>query len=728
MEKRKWFKILVVDADPQFLDITVRSLKNADYEIYSASNGTDCLAILSRNKPDIMLLDIMLPDINSSDICKKIKSDPEFSSVFVILLSSLKNSINDAPEGMNCGADDYVMKPVESLELLSRVGTACRIIAAEKEIIGATASSSYILFESSNEKITGSNTGVINLTNKDSDELIGYHKSTSNHIDLKISKLENNFKALIEKATDGIVLLSADGIFKYISPTARKLFGYEASEEIASKPADLTHPDDLPMVLMELVRLQKDPLYIPTLQYRFASKNGNWIWIESTCSNLLSDPAVESIVLNFRNINDRKLAENALLESERLLMESQKVAHLGSFVWNISGDLWKSSKILDEIFGIDENYTRSFDGWTNLIHPDWKAIMSDYVTIEVLEKHKKFDKEYQIIRQSDKKTLWVHGLSELEFDANNKPSLLIGTIIDITERKMAEIELHRSHEELEKSKLATLKLLEEVIKENEARKKSEEKYRLAKNEISKLNIELENRVIQRTAQLDAANKELEAFAYTVSHDLRAPLRAIDGFSKFLIEDYSVNLDEEGKRLIGLIRKNTQRMDQLIINILALSRVSRGDHRESDIDMTKMVMSMYNECVTSDTTKKMNFKCDPLPNAFGDSIYIKQVWTNLISNAVKFSSLKSNPLIKVGGSVKDGFNVYYIKDNGAGFKQEYAHKLFGVFQRLHKADEFEGTGVGLAIVQRIIHRHGGEVWAESKEGEGATFYFSIPVKK
>ncbi|MGA2407259.1 MAG: ATP-binding protein [Bacteroidales bacterium] len=169
------------------------------------------------------------------------------------------------------------------------------------------------------------------------------------------------------------------------------------------------------------------------------------------------------------------------------------------------------------------------------------------------------------------------------------------------------------------------------------------------------------------------------------------------------------------------------MDKLITDILALSRVSRGETRVSKVNMTKMAMSMFNEVISSEMKGKINFVIDKLPEAIADSTYIKQVWINLISNAIKFSSFKKKPEIKIGGYTEKEFHVYYVNDNGVGFNQEYAHKLFGVFQRLHKADEFEGSGVGLAIVQRIIHRHGGEVWAEGKENKRATFYFSLPLK-
>lgn len=252
------------------------------------------------------------------------------------------------------------------------------------------------------------------------------------------------------------------------------------------------------------------------------------------------------------------------------------------------------------------------------------------------------------------------------------------------------------------------------------RKKAEEK-------ISQLNAELEKRVLGRTSQLEAANKELEAFAYSVSHDLRAPLRAIDGFSKFIVEDFGTKLEPEGKRLLTLIRSNTLKMDKLITDILALSRVSRGEHKVFRVDMRKMALSMYNEVASPDIRKKISFVIDEFPEAYADPAYIKQVWINLISNALKFSSCKKKPEIKIGGYTENGFHVYYIRDNGVGFNPEYSHKLFGVFQRLHKSEEFEGSGVGLAIVKRIVLRHGGNVWAEGAEGKGATFYFSLPMK-
>ena len=224
--------------------------------------------------------------------------------------------------------------------------------------------------------------------------------------------------------------------------------------------------------------------------------------------------------------------------------------------------------------------------------------------------------------------------------------------------------------------------------------------------------------------MEAANKELEAFSYSVSHDLRAPLRAIDGFSGILLEDHSDKLDEDGNRLLEVVRQNAQNMGQLIDDLLAFSRLGRKAVELSPIDMTDLAKSVFEE-LNSDSERRPQLKIENIPPAQGDRALLRQVFVNLLSNATKYSRTKDHSLVEVGGRTENGNNIYYVKDNGAGFDMQYVNKLFGVFQRLHSPEEFEGTGVGLAIVQRIIHRHGGRVWAEGKVNEGATFYFTLP---
>lgn len=247
----------------------------------------------------------------------------------------------------------------------------------------------------------------------------------------------------------------------------------------------------------------------------------------------------------------------------------------------------------------------------------------------------------------------------------------------------------------------------------------------AEKEVKRLNVDLERRVQKRTADLEFANKELEAFAYSVSHDLRSPLRAISGFSRFLQEDFSDKLAEDGNELIEKICANVRRMQGMIDDLLNLSRVSRGELKLAEVNMSELVNKIYNDVSTEQEKGEFVFSVSDMPDAFGDYNLICHVWDNLVSNALKFSAKSDTKRIEVGGEAEDEMNVYYIKDFGVGFNPERKDQLFDVFQRAHSEKDFKGAGIGLSIVQRIIKRHGGEIWAEGKPNEGSTFWFTIP---
>jgi signal transduction histidine kinase len=228
-------------------------------------------------------------------------------------------------------------------------------------------------------------------------------------------------------------------------------------------------------------------------------------------------------------------------------------------------------------------------------------------------------------------------------------------------------------------------------------------------------------------RLETANKELESFSYSISHDLRSPLRAIDGFSRILLKEYGGNVDSEGKRLLDIVRTNAQRMGQLIDDLLAFSRVGRAEMKLSEINMEELANKVSEELKAGTTDRMPQCEVGSLPPAYGDRAMIRQVFSNLLANAIKFTRPREEARIEVGGREDGAENVYYVKDNGVGFDAQYGHKLFGVFQRLHDMDEFEGTGIGLSIVKRIVEKHDGRVWAEGVLNEGATFYFALPKR-
>ncbi|HYA15349.1 MAG TPA: ATP-binding protein, partial [Syntrophales bacterium] len=230
---------------------------------------------------------------------------------------------------------------------------------------------------------------------------------------------------------------------------------------------------------------------------------------------------------------------------------------------------------------------------------------------------------------------------------------------------------------------------------------------------------------ERTAQLEAANKELESFSYTVSHDLRAPLRAIDGYARIILKKQGDKFDEDTLRQFNDIRSNSQMMGKLIDDLLAFSRLSRKDMSKSQLNMVDLIGEEWKRLNDINPDRKMNLIVNNTPFGYGDAALIKRVYHNLLSNAVKFTKLRDEAIIEVGGYNDGNEDVFYVKDNGIGFDMKYYDKLFGVFQRLHNNPDFEGTGVGLATVQRIVHRQGGRVWAEGKVNEGATFYFTLP---
>lgn len=295
----------------------------------------------------------------------------------------------------------------------------------------------------------------------------------------------------------------------------------------------------------------------------------------------------------------------------------------------------------------------------------------------------------------------------------------IGYLADAFNGMLAEIDQRTAALEQSNARLAA------QIRERE---QAEQARLRAEEELRRLNLELEQRVAARTKELAAANKELESFSYSVSHDLRAPVRAIAGFSKLLAEQHEAQLDAEARRKLGIVRGEAARMGALIDDLLAFSRLGRQPLQTKSVDMEELVRMNIDTLNAGHAGTPPQVRIGKLPPALGDRSVLAQVWANLLANAYKFSAKKERPAVEVNAISDEREHVYFVRDNGVGFDPRYVEKLFGVFQRLHDPTEFPGTGVGLALVQRIVARHGGRVWAQGQPNEGATFYFSLPRKE
>jgi PAS domain S-box-containing protein len=629
--------VLCLEDSPQDAEIMRELLIDAGYDL-----NMDCTAaekefvsLLRSHKYDLILSDFKLPGFDGFAALKwSVEICPEVP--FICVSGTLGDET--AVELLKKGAVDYVLKN----NLIRLPSAIQRALEEAKE------------------------------------------KEAHQQADKALNDSELRYRRLFEAARDGILILDAEtGMVVDVNPFLIEMLGYSREQFMNKRIWELGFCKDIFANQANFEEL-REKKYIRYDDRPLETIDRRRIEVEFV-SNVYQVNHSKVIQCNIRDITERKHAEEGLRESERRLREAQEMAHLGFWTWDIKTGNVEWSEEVFKIFCLDpKDFIPQIDSILALSpwpedHQRDKELIN-----RAIETHSPGSYEQMFLRP-DKGIGHYYSTFQGNYNEDGNLISIVGTVLDITERKQAE----------------------EAIKI--------------------LNIELEQRVIERTSQLEAANKELEAFSYSVSHDLRAPLRAVDGFSKFILEDYEDKLDSEGKRFLKLIRSNTQKMDQLITDLLALSRVARNELNLSGIDMTQMATSMFNEITTPDVSDKISFKVDPLPEAYADPTYLRQVWANLIANAIKFSSKEKKPSIKICGRTENGFNVYYVKDNGVGFNPEYAHKLFGVFQRLHKSDDFEGTGVGLAIVQRIIHRHGGKVWAESVEGKGATFYFSLPVK-
>lgn len=497
----------------------------------------------------------------------------------------------------------------------------------------------------------------------------------------KLRESERRYADLIEGAPDPIITLDRLGNLRSINPAAEQVSGYRAEELMGKYFGSM----NILTTLSFAKALKEFALIIvgqdrPPLDLDFIRKDGTVITMEANPRPIKQFGKTTSVQVIFRDMTERKLAEKVLKENEERFRAVSETAHDAIISADTAGNIIYFNRAATLIFGYkpEEVYGKP---------------IATLMPGRFRDAHQSGFKRY---------------LSTGE-------SRIIGKTVELAGlRKSGEefpAEISLASWETQKGRFFTA-----VIRDITQRKKQEEQELALKQELER-----------RAQALEAANRELEAFSYSVSHDLRAPLRAVNGFAAALLDECQDRLSPEGKRFLGLIGQNAKNMSHLIDDLLAFSRMGRKAMELVRIDMTVLAKTVSEELKTSASSQSVEIRIDPLEPAFGDPAMIRQVFVNLISNAIKFSGKENAPKIEIKCVQSSDDIVYSVRDNGVGFDMQYSKKLFGVFQRLHSLEEFEGTGVGLAIVQRIVHRHGGRVWAESKHGEGAVFYFTLPVK-
>ena len=629
-------KVLVVDDQPSNLRFLSKLLTAQGYQVYQAICGQLALNLAIAHCPDLILLDIRMPEMNGYEVCRRLKATAETEQIPVIFLSVL-DEMNDKLQAFRVGGADYITKPFQVEEVLARIDKQVGLQKLQQQL------------KEQNYQLQQSQSLLASILNSSLDGVVAY--------------------SAVRNSEGNIV----DFQWLLINPAAEKFYGLLLNEIVGKN------------LLAELSQFRNNglfDLYVSVVEtgetvdreFSYEHERDTIVWLHIVAVKLN-----DGLAVTFRNITDRKRAEIALRDSEERFRAIFEQAAVGIAKTALCGQFMRVNPGFCQIVRYAESELLQ-KNWQAITHPDDIEADREYVRALLSGNIQTFSLEKRLVCK-DEAVRWANVTVSAMRDANGTPQYLICAIEDISQRKLVQ-------------------------------------------ELLQASLDTQTRYAQ---ELTRSNAELEQFSYVASHDLQAPLSTIAGYAQLLEKRCHNQLDAQGNKFIRNIVNSCGRMQALIDDLLEYSRVGRSDKPFDVIDCNLVFEDACANLQLAIRQDRASVTRGDLPRVRGDSFQLLQLFQNLIGNAIKYRSSEA-PMVRVSASRQGDSWVFSVQDNGIGIAEEYHPRIFQLFQRLHSEKQYSGTGIGLAICQRIVDRHGGRLWVESEPNRGSTFYFSIPIPK
>ena len=629
-------KVLVVDDQPSNLRFLSKLLTAQGYQVYRAICGQLALNLAIAHCPNLILLDIRMPEMNGYEVCRRLKATAETEQIPVIFLSVL-DEMNDKLQAFRVGGADYITKPFQVEEVLARIDKQVGLQKLQQQL------------KEQNYQLQQSQSLLASILNSSLDGMVAY--------------------SAVRNSEGNIV----DFQWLLINPAAEKFYGLLLNEIVGKN------------LLAELSQVRNNglfDLYVSVVEtgetvdqeFSYEQERDTIVWLHIVAVKLN-----DGLAVTFRNITDRKRAEIALRDSEERFRAIFEQAAVGIAKTALCGQFMRVNPGFCQIVRYAESELLQ-KNWQAITHPDDIEADREYVDSLLSGNIQTFSLEKRLLCK-DRAVRWANVTVSAMRDAKGTPQYLICAIEDISERK----------------------LVQELLQES---------------------LDTQTRYAQ---ELTRSNAELEQFSYVASHDLQAPLSTIAGYAQLLEKRCHNQLDAQGNKFIRNIVNSCGRMQALIDDLLEYSRVGRSEKPFDVIDCNLVFEDACANLQLAIRQERASVTRGDLPRVRGDSFQLLQLFQNLIGNAIKYRSSEA-PMVHVGASRQGDSWVFSVQDNGIGIAEQYHPRIFQLFQRLHSQKQYSGTGIGLAICQRIVDRHGGRLWVESEPNRGSTFYFSIPIPK